>query len=138
MTALPLAAAAPLAPSSLTEADLTDRVEVVAGTPVYDAASGTARLQLQLRNVSRQPVYGPLRLDIVGIATAGGQPTAELVDSAGVALSASTVAFSGRLGSADRLAPREMSEAVEVVLKLRPGAGFDTALDFRVKGRAVR
>ncbi|MCC6774219.1 MAG: exo-alpha-sialidase [Gemmatimonadaceae bacterium] len=125
-------------PGALTEADLTDRVEVVAGTPVYDAASGTARLQLQLRNVSRQPVYGPLRLDIVGIATAGGQPTAALVDSAGVALSASTVAFSGKLGSADRLAPREMSEAVEVVLKLRPGAGFDTALDFRVKGRAVR
>jgi hypothetical protein len=36
------------------------------------------------------------------------------------------------------LPPRGVSEAVDVVLKLRPGAGFDTALDFRVKGRVAR
>ncbi|MEP7383434.1 MAG: sialidase family protein [Gemmatimonadota bacterium] len=130
--------APPAAPGTLAEADLTDRVEVVTGNPVYDHAKGTVRLQLQLRNVSRQPVYGPLRLDIVGIATSGGKPTAELVDSAGAALRSSAVAFTGKLGSADRLAPREMSEVVEVLLKLRPGAGYDTALDFRVKGRTSR
>jgi len=31
-----------------------------------------------------------------------------------------------------------VSESVEVVLKLKSGAGFDTALDFRVKGRVAR
>lgn len=130
--------APPAAPGALAEADVTDRIEVVAGTPVYDHAKGTVRLQLQLRNVSHQPVYGPLRVDIVGIVAAGGKPTAELVDSTGVAAAAPTVAFTGKLGSADRLAPGEMSEAVEVVLRLRAGAGFDTALDFRVKGRTTR
>lgn len=125
-------------PGSLAEGDLTDRVQVMSGTPRYDMAKGTVRLELQLRNVSRQPVYGPLRLEVVGIAAAGGQPTAELVDSAGVALPSSVVSFAGKAGAGDRLAWREVSEAVEVVLKLRPGAGFDTALDFRVRGRVGR
>jgi hypothetical protein len=113
-------------------------VEVVTSAPVYDAAKSTVRLQLQVRNVSQQPVYGPIRLEIVGILNAAGQPTAERVDSAGTAVTSPEVSFAGKLGSADVLVPRGVSEAVEVVLKLRPGAGFDTALDFRVKGRVAR
>lgn len=130
--------AAPPPPSNLTDADVTDRIEVISGTPNYDVAKGTVKLQLQLRNVSRQPVYGPLTLDIVGIANAAGAPTAELIDSSGTALSSRVISFAGKLGSGDVLPPRGMSEAVEVTLRLRPGAGFDTALDFRVKGRVTR
>ena len=61
-----------------------------------------------------------------------------MVDSAGTTLPGRTVSFAGKLGSGDLLPTRGVSEAVEVVLKLRPGAGFDTALDFRVKGRVAR
>jgi hypothetical protein len=125
-------------PTNLAEADVTDRIEVVTGTPNYDVAKGTVRLSLQVRNVSRQPVYGPIRLDIVGIANVGGLPSAEMVDSAGTTLPGREVSFAGKLGSGDMLPTRGVSEAVEVVLKLRPGAGFDTALDFRVKGRVLR
>jgi hypothetical protein len=125
-------------PPNLTDADVTNRVEVVTGTPVYDAAKSTVKLQLQVRNVSQQPVYGPMRIEIVGILNAAGQPTAERVDSAGTAITSPEISFAGKLGSADMLAPRGVSESVEVVLKLKPGAGFDTALDFRVKGRVPR
>ncbi len=125
-------------PANLREVDVTNRVEVITGTPRYDAAKSTVHIQLQLRNVSGETIFGPLQLDIVNIASAGGQPTAELVDSAGVALPSTVVSFAGKAGAADRLERREISEAVEVVLKLRPGAGFDTALDFRVRGRAAR
>jgi len=125
-------------PSNLAETDVTNRVEVVTSAPVYDAAKSTVRLQLQVRNVSQQPVYGPVRLDIVGILNAAGQPTAERVDSAGTAVTSPDVSFAGKLGSADMLVPRGVSESVEVVLKLKSGAGFDTALDFRVKGRVAR
>lgn len=125
-------------PANLADADVTDRVEVMSGPPRYDATAGTVRIQLHLRNVSGQPVYGPMRLEVVGVAAAGGGPTAELVDSAGVALPSPVISFAGKLGSADRLGPRVVSEAVEVVLKLRPGAGMDTALDFRVRGRISR
>ncbi len=125
-------------PANLAEADITDRVEVVTGAPVYDAAKSTVRLTLQVRNVSRTPVYGPIRLDIVGILNAAGQPTAERVDSAGTAMPSREVSFAGKLGNADTLVPRGVSESIDVILKLRRGAGFDTALDFRVKGRVAR
>ena len=128
----------PAPPSNLAETDVTNRVEVVTSTPVYDAAKSTVRLQLQVRNVSQQTVHGPVRLDIVGILNAAGRPTAERVDSAGTAVTSPEVSFAGKLGSADMLVPRGVSESVEVVLKLKPGAGFDTALDFRVKGRVAR
>ena len=130
--------APPTRPSPLDEVDVTDRIEVVTGTPNYDAAKGTVRLAVQVRNVSRQPVYGPIRLDIVGIANAGGLPTADMVDSAGTSMPGREVSFAGKLGSGDVLLTRGVSESVEIVLKLRPGAGFDTALDFRVKGRVAR
>ena len=125
-------------PRDLSEADVTDRVEVITGTPAYDSAKATVRLPVQVRNVSRQPVYGPIRLDIVDIAKAGGAPTAELADSAGTATGARSVSFAGKLGSQEVLPARGVSESVVLVLKLRPGAGFDTALDFRVKGRVSR
>ena len=68
----------------------------------------------------------------------GEQPTAELADSAGTATGARSVSFAGKLGSQEVLPARGVSESVVLVLKLRPGAGFDTALDFRVKGRVSR
>lgn len=125
-------------PANLADADVTNRVEVVTEAPVYDAAKSTVRLRLQVRNVSQQPVYGPVRLEIVGILNAAGQPTAERVDSAGTAVTSPDVSFAGKLGSPDMLVPREVSESVEIVLKLKPDVGFDTAVDFRVKGRVAR
>ena len=116
----------------------TPSASVVTSAPVYDAAKSTVRLQLQVRNVSQQPVYGPVRLEIVGILNAAGQPTAERVDSAGTAVTSPQISFAGKLGSADMLVPRGVSESVEIILKLKPGSGFDTALDFRVKGRVTR
>lgn len=125
-------------PSSLADADVTERIEVIAGTPVYDSAKSTVRLPLQVRNVSPRSVYGPIRVEVTGIASAGGQVTAELADSVGTTLQSGTVSFEGKLGATNALPQHGVSEAVVVTLKLRPGAGFDTALDFRVKGRVPR
>ena len=104
----------PAAPSS-EETDVTGDLLVVTGPVVYDAASGAATVEVQLRNVSDGVVHGPVRLRAVG-----GQGR--------------DWSFEGRMGSHDRLAPGGLSEPVTVELTTGPGA--DARLDFRIVGRA--
>lgn len=46
--------------------------------------------------------------------------------------------FAGKLGSADRLEPGDISEPVELSLKVSAETGYDAALDFRVLGVVAR
>jgi hypothetical protein len=45
-----------------------------------------------------------------------------------------TITFAGRLGTADRLLPRDLSEPVKVTVRVKPAAGFDASFDFRING----
>lgn len=105
-------ASAPAAPTG-EETDITGALLVVAGPVVYDAASGTATIEVQLRNVSDGVVHGPVRLRAEG---GGGEWS-----------------FEGRMGSHDRLAPGGLSEPMKV--ELTTGPGMDARLDFRVYGK---
>jgi len=99
------------------EADITGHLLVVAGAATYDAASGTAHVEVQLRNVSDGVVHGPVRL------RAAGDEGREW-------------SFEGSMGSHDRLRSGEVSEPVK--LELNTGPGMDAALDFRIYGRVTR
>ncbi len=113
------APAAPAAPAG-EETDVTGELLVVTGPVVYDAASGTATVEVQLRNVSDAVVHGPVRLRAEGGDEGGGGEDREW-------------SFEGRMGSHDRLPPGGLSEPVKV--ELTTGPGMDARLDFRVYGR---
>ena len=106
---------APAAPA-VEEADITGHLLVVTGPVVYDAASGTATVDVQLRNVSDRVAHGPVRL-----RAEGGEDR--------------EWSFEGRMGSHDRLPPGGLSEPVKV--ELTTGTGTDARLDFRIIGRVA-
>ncbi len=114
-TTLEVATDPPTAPAG-EETDVTGELLVVAGPVVYDAAGGTATVDVQLRNVSDAVMHGPVRLRAVG--GEGGEWS-----------------FEGRMGSHDRLPPGGLSEPVKV--ELETGPGMDMTLDFRIFGRVV-
>ena len=112
-TTVEVMASAPAAPAG-EETDITGELLVVTGPVVWDAAGGTASVEVQLRNVSDGVVHGPVRLRAVG--GEGGEWS-----------------FEGRMGSHDRLPPGGLSEPVKV--ELTTGPGMDATLDFRIYGK---
>lgn len=114
--------------------DVTSLVHVTADTPTWDPATSTVKVRVQLRNVSDRPIGGPVQLRIVGIGEAGGRPTAVLADSAAARGTTPAYSFDGRLGSANRLEPGDISETVTLTLTVSAATGYDAALDFRVMG----
>ena len=115
-TTVEVAAGAPEAPEG-GETDITPHLLVVTGPVAYDAASGKATLDVQLRNVSDGVVHGPVLLRAVGDV---GREWS----------------FTGKMGSHDRLPPGGLSEPVKV--EIETGAGVDARLDFRIFGRVAR
>lgn len=115
-TTVEVMAGAPTAPDG-EEEDISGHLLVVTGPVAYDAAGGTATVEVQLRNVSDAVVHGPVRLR--GVGGDGGQ--------------GGEWSFEGRMGSHDRLPPGGLSEPVKV--ELPTGPGMDATLDFRTFGR---
>lgn len=115
-TTVEVASDPPAAPAG-EETDITGELLVVTGPVVYDAAGGTATVDVQLRNVSDAVVHGPVRLRAVG--GEGGEDR--------------EWSFEGRMGSHDLLPPGGLSEPVKV--ELETGPGMDMTLDFRIFGR---
>jgi len=111
-------------PAELVETDISNRIEVMAGPPTFDPAKNTVTMALQVRNVGSSTVFGPIQVAIKGIGATAAFDT--------------TVTLAGKLGTADRLLPRDLSEPVLVTFQVKPEAGFDAAFDFRVTGSAPR
>jgi hypothetical protein len=112
--------------SGLREADVTDRVELIAGTPVHDAGESSVTIPLQVRNVSDDPIHGPLTVRIVGISeTSAGA-------SARTERNTREIRFAGKLGTDDVLLPLGISETMELKLRVAEATGLDAGLNFRV------
>jgi hypothetical protein len=120
------------------EQDVTGRVEIVAGTATFDRARGLVQFPLQLRNVSSEPIYGPIAIRVVQVKETAGQPSASFADSAAGRGKAPSFSFEGRLGTENLLDPLDLSEPIVVSIKTRAATGWDTALDVRVIGRVRR
>ena len=119
------------------EEDVTSRVEIVAGTATFDRARGLVQFPLQLRNVSSDPIYGPIAIRVVKVKETAGQPSASFADSAGRS-KVPSFSFEGKLGSENLLEPLDLSEPIMVSIKTQAATGWDTALDVRVIGRVRR
>ena len=101
---------------------------MVTGPVAYDAASGTATVEVQLRNVSDAVVLGPVRLRAEGGEGEGGGGEGR------------EWSFEGRMGSHDRLPPGGLSEPVKVEADDGAGDGREAGLQglrarWRVEGR---
>lgn len=115
-----IVAQTPDRPADLVAQDVSKRIEVVAGTAVFDAAKGTVTVPLQVRNVGSVPVFGPITVALKGVGAAAPFD--------------SSATFVGKLGTADRLEPKDVSEPVSVTFAVKADVGWDAAFDFRVTG----
>ena len=62
----PAAAAAAPGKPALSEAALTERVEFIFDPTRYDAAKKQVEIPVRIRNTSSEPIYPPIRLEILG------------------------------------------------------------------------
>ena len=120
----------------LHEADVTKLVRLVGGPATYDAANKTTTFELQVRNVSNQPVYGPLRVRITSIGSNSAGSTATIVNADSKASKdPPSWDFSKFLGSSERLAPGMISEAKRLIVRTNDATGLDASLQFEVVGQ---
>jgi hypothetical protein len=127
-----------------TDADVTNLVQLVAGQGAHDAAKNTNTFELQIRNVSDRPIYGPVKVRVTAIAPgpvpgrAKGEkprPAVSILGAEGGEGVGAAWDFSRQLGARGRLDPKQMSEAREIVVRTSPEAGLDGTLSFEVIGR---
>jgi len=125
----------PPVPVTARDVDLGDRVVLLGGPAVFDAATGTTTFDLQVRNVSNETIQAPLRVSVSRILDAYGKPTATVVEhDAPRRGDAPMWDFSELLGSEKRLAPGQVSEARRVKIRTTEATGLDGVFEFRVTG----
>jgi hypothetical protein len=123
-------------PTALKEAVVTDLVEVIAGPAKYDTAKGTTTFDIQLRNTSKETIYGPVRLRIKDVSEVNGTPTLEIVDSDSNRKDKSPYwDFTNKLGTRKRFEPGMVTEARSVTIRTRKDTGLDAELVFEVLAR---
>ena len=130
----PAGGAAPAAPPPATpeprvEAALSDRVEFVFDPTRYDAEKKQVEIPVRLKNVSTQPIYGPIRLEVMGFGfpqyeseddkkrNAENAPSA-LNSSNGKAKEGAVFDLSGAIAGSDALEPGGVTNPFVVRLQL--------------------
>ena len=124
-----------LATPAAREADVTERTVLLGGPATFDAAKGTTTFELQVRNISSEPIYAPIRVRVSRVLTGNGKPTAVVLEHDETRKNASPAwDFTNRLGTARRLDPGQLSEARRITIKTTEGAGLDGVFEFDVTG----
>jgi hypothetical protein len=119
------------------ETDVTKLVQLVGETATYNAGTHETTFEMQLRNISDQTIYGPLRVRITGIGAYSGHPTAVIVNADGGTKEPSWD-FSKLLGWSGRLGPGMASEAKKVVVRTSEETGLDADINFEVMGQVAQ
>jgi hypothetical protein len=83
-------------------------------------------IPLQVRNVSDDPIHGPLTVHIVGISETPAGASARTERNTG------EMRFAGKLATDDVLLPLGISETMELKLRVAEATGLDAGLNFRV------
>jgi hypothetical protein len=118
---------------TLHEADVTALVELRAATPHFDETTETTSVDLTLRNVSSDTIYGPVKVRVKRVLAGGAGP---IVDSENRKSGAGAEwDFSGLLGTRGRLTPGLVSEPHTVRIRSRQAEGLDVRFEFEVRGR---
>lgn len=136
------------------ETSVTDQVRLIAGPGKWDEAKSTSTFELQVRNVSDRPIYGPIKVRVTRLAPEspatvrgpkGAKPVASATlpvvivgaDAGGSGIGA-VWDFSKLLGSRGRLDPMMISEAKTITIRTQAETGLDGQVEFEVLGRVVR
>jgi hypothetical protein len=123
-------------PTSLRDTVVTDRVEVIASETMIDTVKQTVSFRVQLRNTSKDTIYGPLRLRLKDITTVNGVPTLAIIDADGKTTGRQPFwDFSPQTGTRPRFTPGVATEARTITLKVNKDAGLDGEFVFEVTGR---
>jgi hypothetical protein len=107
-----------------TLAVLTRMVQVLFDPTQYDAATSTATLPIRLRNISQQPLYGPLILEVAGFRSGTESAAQELepviLNAAnGRQGTGATLDFTAAIGSENVLAPGAVTGSIELRVRVR-------------------
>ena len=138
-TATVQVAAGPQAgPPRTQEANVTKFVRIYGQALSYDAKTHETTFELQLRNVSDQAIYAPVRVVIDGIGAVSGKPTADVVTHDGSSKTKTSWDFSKLLGSSEELAPGMVSEAKKIVIRTNEATGLDGVLNFEITGQLAQ
>jgi hypothetical protein len=119
-----LAGTAGVKPSDLQSADVTKSIELVTDPIHYDPASHEFVMPLRLKNVSAQPIYGPIVASVVKFGSGAGEQLREFAPEILNATNqkkgdGASFDYSGALGDLPMLAPGATTG--EMVWKLRIG-----------------
>jgi hypothetical protein len=118
------------------ETDVSTQTVLLGGPATFDAAKGTTTFELQVRNVSNQPIYAPIRVRVSKVLTGHGRPTTVILEHDETRKGASPAwDFSSRLGTARRLDPGQVSEARRITIRTTESAGLDGVFEFDVTGQ---
>ncbi len=110
-------------PRPKVEADLTDKVAFVFDPLTYDMATSEVVMPVRIKNSTRNPIFAPLRVDVVGFGLGDEADYKEFAPEILNAANGKTGAgalfdFSPALGTRQRLEPGEVSGPIVWRLKL--------------------
>jgi hypothetical protein len=118
---------------------VTELVQLVGGPAKYEESKGIATFDLQVRNVSDQVIFAPLKVRVTKVTSSPAGPTAVFLDPDGGEKGAgASWDFSELLGSRKRLDPLTISEARKITIQTQLETGLDGVFDFEVIGRLTR
>jgi hypothetical protein len=119
------------------ESDITKLVRLTGDAAAYNAETHEVSFELRMRNMSNRVIYAPLRVEIIGVDSVSGKPTAVIVNPDAGPTKEPVWDFSNLLGSPRLLGPGMVSEAKKVTVRTSEGTGLDGFLRFRVTGHVV-
>jgi hypothetical protein len=130
----------------LVEADVSDKVEAWLDPPNEFPPAGTIEIPVRLRNISTQPIYGPMTIEIVQYCgNPCGSPTAKGTNNTlasrdpilnsinGKSGVGATFDYSHALGNAGLVQPGEITDAVAWRLKKTTVGNEYPSMTFKVK-----
>jgi len=121
-TAAPAKASATPAPR--VETDLTDRVEVIFDPTRFDPSTKEAEIPVRLKNVSNEPIYPPIRVEIAGF----GMPKYENEDDKKRNAENAPTVLNASNGKAKEGAVFDFKDSLGTAEALQPGALTDPLL----------
>lgn len=139
-----VAAEGPASPASgelLERTELGLRVEVLTGPGSYDPATRELRIPVRLKNVSDQPIRGPLQVEVKGFGTGQddrhGENAPEILGASnGKAGVGAVLDYSQALGDFPELEPGAITAAVTWHFRLK-GLAQNPSLHFAVYGKVA-
>lgn len=127
----------PEIPELSKEIDITNRMRVVASQANFDEEKGISTFELQIQNVSQDPIFEPLKLKVSSIERGWNNLNSmEILNSDNNEKGIGAVwDFSSLMGSKRRLDPKEITEAKKIEIKTFVERGLDGKIEFKVLGR---